>query len=285
MRFACIASIIGFGLAAPAASQSPEQRVEWNRPTAPFRIVGNIHYVGTDALGAYLVTTPKGHVLIDGAMPKSADQIAANIRRLGFRLEDVKYLTISHAHMDHAGGLARLKALTGAKLLASAGDKPELESGKIGYRRGLDFPAVKVDRLIGDGEQIRIGDTVLTAHITPGHTKGCTSWTARIEVEGKPKDAIFACSLTVAGQPLVNDPGYPGAADDFMRSFAKLKSLKADIFLSFHTSSFDLAGKRKRLAAGDAAAFVDSAELGRQIAAAEVAFVKELARQQAGGEP
>ena len=272
-------------LAAPAASQTAEQRTIWNRPTEPFRVAENLYYVGTEALGAFLIATPKGHVLIDGAMPESADQIAANIRRLGYRVEDVKYLLISHAHMDHAGGLARLKALSGARLLASAGDAPELAAGKVAYRVSFDFPPVEVDRVIADGERLRIGGTTLTAHVTPGHTKGCTSWSARIEHERRPLDVIFACSLTVAGQPLVDDAGYPEAAADFRASFEKLKRLKADVYVTFHSGFFDMEAKRKRQAAGEPNAFIDPAELSRRIAAAQQAFEKEYARQQAGGEP
>lgn len=285
MRVAFALAAVGLGLAFPASAQLGDQREAWNRPTEPFRIAGNVHYVGTEALGAFLITTPAGHVLIDGALPESADQIAANVRRLGFRVEDVKYLLISHAHLDHAGGLARLKALSGAKLLASAGDQPELESGKIAYRKSWDFPAVKVDRVIRDGERFRIGGTTMTAHLTPGHTKGCTSWSARTEHDRRPIDVMFACSLTVAGQPLAGDAGYPSAAADFRESFAKLKRLKADVYVTFHTGFFDMEEKRKRLTAGDTAAFIDPAELQRRVATAEAAFETEYARQRAGGKP
>ncbi len=176
-----IGAALALTLSTPAVPQSREDRPVWNRPLAPFTVAGNVHYVGAVELGSYLLTSPKGHVLIDGAMPESADQIAANIRRLGFRLEDVRYLLISHAHMDHAGGLSRLKQLTGAKLLASAGDKPELETGRSAYRDDLwPSPPVAVDQVIRDGERLRIGETTLTAHLTPGHTKGCTSWSTQV---------------------------------------------------------------------------------------------------------
>ena len=272
-------------LAVPAAALAQDQRAEWNRPTDPFRVAGNVYYVGTRDLGAFLIATSQGHVLIDGALPESAGQVAANIRRLGFRVEDVKYLLISHAHLDHAGGLARLKQLSGARLLASAGDRPELETGKIAYRKSWDMPPVKVDRVIRDGERLRIGDTELTAQLTPGHTKGCTSWSARVRHGKRPLNLIFACSLTVAGQPLVDDSGYPQAAADFRASFAKLKRLKADVFVTFHTGFFDMEEKRRRLAAGEADAFIDPGELARRVATAEASFEKELARQQAGGQP
>lgn len=263
-----------------AVPQSREQRPLWNKPIAPFRIVGNIHYVGTEQLGAYLITGSGGHILIDGAMPESAAQIAGNVRRLGFRVEDIEILLINHAHMDHAGGLAELKRLTGARLLASQGDRPELESGRIAYRdESWPFPGVKVDGLLRDGQQVRVGDTVLTTVATPGHTRGCTSWSMRVREGRRPLDVLFACSLSVAGQPLVGDGRYPAAAADFRRTYAKLRRMRTDVFLNYHGDFFDLSAKRARLAAGDPLAFVDRTELSSQLDRAEKAFAVELAAQ------
>jgi metallo-beta-lactamase class B len=274
---------------AASAQLDPEfaqQRAEWNQPFEPFRIAGNVHYVGTRGLASYLIADPAGHILIDGGMEESAAQIAANIRKLGFRVGDVKILLINHAHWDHSGGLADLKRLSGARLLASAADKPELESGRSAYRTDLAPAApVAVDRLIRDGEVIRLGATRLTTHLTPGHTKGCTSWTLRTEEAGRPLDILFACSFTVAGQPLTNDPGYPNAAADFRATYARLKALKADIYLNYHPSQFDMEGKRRRQQAGEPLAFVDPAELPRQIAQAERAFETELQRQRTAAAP
>ncbi|HEY6916472.1 MAG TPA: subclass B3 metallo-beta-lactamase, partial [Allosphingosinicella sp.] len=172
--------------------------------------------------------------------------------------------------------------LSGAKLVASAADKPDLESGRVSYRPDMPpAPPVRVDRVVGEGGRVRIGDTELTAHMTPGHTRGCTSWSLRTLENGRPLDVLFACSLTVAGQPLVGDKLYPGAAADFRKTFAKLRKMKADIFLNFHPGFFDLEEKRQRLARGDMAAFIDPGELQRQVAWAEKAFEAELARQQA----
>lgn len=275
-------------LSAPALAQDQsfaEQRAAWNKPVAPFRIADNVYYVGTSELSAFLVTDPKGHILIDAAMEESADQIAANIRALGFRVEDIGILLVNHAHWDHSGGLAALKMASGARLLASAADKPDLESGTVSYRDDLaPAPAVKVDQVLNDGDRVAIGDAMLVTHLTPGHTKGCTSLSMRTQSAGKPVDILFTCSLTVAGQPLVRDSRYPNAAQDFRNTFAKLKAMKADIFLNFHPGFFDMEGKRQRLLKGDIAAFIDPAELQRQVASAEKAFDKELARQQAEAE-
>lgn len=267
------------GLALPAAAQDTDWvqvRKEWNQPVAPFRIIGNVYYVGVAGVSAFLIATPKGHILIDGAMEESAARIAANIQTLGFKLRDVKIMLINHAHWDHTGGLAELKRLTGARLLASAGDTPGIEAGMLDYRPDVGHaPPVKVDGAIGDGTPIKLGGTTLVTHLTPGHTKGCTSWTMRVDG----LDVLFACSISVADQPLVPGKGYDAAVSDFRATFAKLKGMRADVFLNFHPMAFGMDAKRKKLAAGDARAFVDPGELRRRVDAAEAAFEAELKKQ------
>lgn len=267
---------------APATAQADPTRIAWNRPAEPFRILGNLHYVGTAGLSAFLLTGPEGHVLIDAALPESAGQIAANIRKLGFRLEDVKIILENHAHYDHVGGLAELKRLTGATLVASAADRPDLEAGRTIGRADLEgFPAVKVDRVVRDGERVTLGPIALTALLTPGHTKGATTWLADVDGER----VAFVSSLSVAGQRLVGNRDYPAAARDFAATFVRLRRTKADIFLNYHAEGFDLEAKRRALAAGKADAFVDPGELARRVAASEQAFAKELAEQKAGRRP
>ena len=154
------------------------QRIEWNEPVAPFHIIGNVYYVGTAQLGSYLIVTPAGDVLIDGALPESAAQIERNVAALGFRMQDVKFLLNTHAHYDHSGGLPELKRASGALMVASAGDAPNLRSGLTdSFGAGWDqrVPGVRVDRIINEGEQLTIGGSVLRAHIMPGHTRGCTT--------------------------------------------------------------------------------------------------------------
>jgi metallo-beta-lactamase class B len=271
-----LASAVGVLFA--SAGHAQDHPASWSRPAEPFRILGNIHYVGTEGLSAFLITGPNGHVLIDGGLPSSAPMIAANITKLGFKPGDVKQLLINHSHYDHAGGLAELKRLTGAQMVASAGDKPDLEAGKTVGREDLEgFPAVKVDRVIADGDQVRVGPVVLTAMLTPGHTTGATSWTT--VAEGK--RVIFTSSVTVAGQKLVNNARYPGAVADFRRTFARLRATPADVFLNFHSEGFGLPAKRARQLAGAADAFVDPGELARRTDAAQAAFETELAQQTA----
>ncbi len=272
------------GLSSPAMAQATDWakvRADWNRPVPPFRILGNVHYVGTAGVSAYLITSPQGHILIDGGMPESAPLIAANIETLGFRLSDVKILLVNHAHWDHQGGLAELKRRTGARLLASVADTPALEAGKSDYRPDITIaaPPVRVDGPLKDGEEIRLGTNTLVAHLTPGHTKGCTSFTMHVASGGDSLTVLFACSLSVADQPLTSGHGYDAAPADFRATFAKLRATQADVFLSFHAEQFDLAAKRAKLAAGDPEAFVDPAELGRRIDAAQKAFEADLKAQ------
>lgn len=255
----------------------------WNEPYEPFTVIGNIHYVGTAGVSSFLITTPDGHFLLDGVLPQSVPQIAANVRALGYDIRDVRYLLNSHAHFDHAGGLAGLQRLSGAEMVASAADKPVLEAGDIGYgpSRGMRFPPVRVDRVIGDGESLTLGGVTLTAHLTPGHTEGCTSWSTEVTgADGARHTAFFHCSATVAGQSLAPE-SYPGMVEAFRATFARVRGMRADVFLANHENFFDLDARRARLRAGDANAFVDPEALSAFNAELEAAFEAELARQQA----
>jgi len=257
--------------------------MKWNEPLAPFNVIGNIYYVGTVEVGAYLVTSPKGHILIDGVLPQTAPQIIANIHALGFDIRDVKFLLNSHAHFDHAGGLAGLQRASGAAMVASAGDRATLEAGEIAYgpSAGMHFPPVGVDRVIGDGETVEVGGVTMVAHMTPGHTAGCTSWSLKVaDADGAPHTAFIHCSATVAGQSLVPE-SYPGMVADYRATFARVRKFDADVFLANHAGFFGLEAKRARRLAGDVDAFVDTGALQRFNAALEKAFEKELARQQA----
>lgn len=257
---------------APAQDYPPS----WSSPTPPLRIAHNVYYVGTEGLSAYLITSDEGHILIDVGLPGNAGFVASNITALGFHLKDVRYLLINHAHFDHSGGLAAMKRMTGAQLWSSEGDRGALEAGATPGRLELPgFPPVKVDHVVADGETLRLGDAALAAMVTPGHTKGCTSW----RMQAGSHKIIFACSLTVAGQNLVTDPCYPNAAEDFSNSFARMRALQADIYVNFHTDQFDFAAKRARLLAGDVEAFVNPSELAQRIKTLELGFERERARQ------
>lgn len=260
--------------------------MRWNERLAPFTIIDNMHYVGTYGLGVFLVTTPDGHVLIDGALAQSVPQILENIRALGFDPADVKYLLNTHGHYDHAAGLAGLKRASGAAMVSSVADKPYLEAGRVdhGPTRDAPFPPVRVDRTVGDGDTITLGGTTLTAHLTPGHSPGCTSWSLMArDSSGAPRKVFLHCSASLGGQSLV-PPAYPGMADNYRASFAKVRGMQADVFLANHDIFFDLHAKRARQLAGERDAFVDPSELQRFNTAMEQGFLSALAKQQAAAE-
>ena len=256
----------------------------WSAPHAPYQITDNIYAVGTEGIGVYLITTPKGHILLDASTEQGAAVVEANIKTLGFKLTDIKYLIENHAHSDHVGGMAKLKAATKAKLIASKADRYALETGKLdGETLGWDdkFPPVMVDRAVNDGEKISLGGVSLRALLTPGHTKGCTSWLTESEDKGVKRRVIFACSLTVADNRLINNKVYPTIVDDFRSTFARLKNVKADILLVGHPGFANLEEKRIAKEKGKADAFVDPQLLQTFVVKAEAAFEEELKKQQA----
>jgi len=254
----------------------------WNQPVEPFRIIGNIYYVGASDITSFLIVTRAGDILIDGGFVETAPQIEANIRKLGFRLSDVKILLSSHAHYDHAGGLAELKRATGATFYASADDAPVLESGGRVESTGA-FPPVKPDRLLHDGSGVMIGGMALTAHVTAGHTKGCTTWTTMVNDGGKPYHVVFVCSTSVLpGIKLLNNQNYPTIASDYENTFRVLHSLPCDVFLASHGSFFDLTDKRKELLRGGKRnPFIDPEGYRAYVERSEAVFRAELRRQQA----
>ena len=264
--FAVIASEAVFG------QQNDAERRAWNVPFAPFHVIGNIHYVGATGVSAFLIVTPEGSLLLDGGLPETAAQIVRNIEAQGFHLKDVKYLLNSHAHFDHAGGLAELKRLSGAQMVASAADAPALRAGS------LDMPAIVVDRVVTDGDTVRLGKATLTAHITPGHTKGCTTWTMTTTDGGKDYRVMFYCSTSVVDR-LVGNVGYPEIVADYERTFARFRTLQADVFLSNHPGFFRMEQKRKQMAPGGPNPFVDPGELQRFAATSEQQFRETLARE------
>jgi metallo-beta-lactamase class B len=233
--------------ATPAMAQA-----NWNRPAEPFHVIDNVWYVGTDGLSAFLFTTPEGHILLDGATPEGAPIIEANIAKLGFKLSDVKILLNSHAHFDHSGGLAKLKQDTGAQLAAMEGDVSALEGGfYLGSEdvKSMNAPPVKVDRVLKDGDRVKLGDFTLTAHLTPGHSRGCTSWGARLSDQGKWYEALVFCSATVAANRITPPLQYEGIVEDYRKTFTKTKAMKVDIPLAPHPEFFQLREKAAKAAA------------------------------------
>ncbi|MEQ8179088.1 MAG: subclass B3 metallo-beta-lactamase [Amphiplicatus sp.] len=275
----------------PAALTAPspwaKANPDWVEPYAPFQVIGGIHYVGTAGLGVYLITSDNGHILLDGGMPETAPMIAENVEALGFRLEDVKILINSHAHFDHSGGLAALKLMTGAKLIASEGDRSALEGGfYLGAENNPEYgaPPVGVDKIVADGETVTLGATTMKANLTPGHTRGCTSWSMTVEEAEKQYEVLFFCSASVAGNRLadpVKGPQYEGIIEDYARTFEKAREMRPDVLLAGHPSFFAMEEKRARQIAGDPLAFVDPKAFPALIERQAADFEKQLAEQQA----
>jgi metallo-beta-lactamase class B len=275
-----LALVLAFG-----ESLSAQANPEWTEPFPPFRIAGNLDYVGSKGLASYLITTPEGNILINSDLEANVPMISASIEKLGFHFADTKILLISHAHWDHDAGSAMIMQRTGAKYMVMDADVSVVESGgKTDFQYGntassLYRPA-KVDRVLHDGDEVVLGDTVLVAHLTPGHTKGCTTWTMKVTDGGKTYNVVIVGSPNVnPGYNLVSNPAYPQIAEDYERMWRVLKSLPCDIFLGAHGGYFGLDEKYPLRKEGGANPFVDPDGYKRFIAQKEEEFRTELARQ------
>ncbi|HWI87326.1 MAG TPA: subclass B3 metallo-beta-lactamase [Sphingomonas sp.] len=268
-------------LTAPASADWPSS---WHEPTAPFHVVGNIYYVGSKGLASYLITSPEGAILLDGTLAENVPAIERNIASLGFTIRDVKILLNTHAHFDHAAGLARLKADSEARLFASAGDKPILESGHLKVENSNDLPdfaPVRVDRTLRDNEVVRLGPIVMRAILTPGHTPGCTSWTTIVRDHGRSLRVVFPCSITTAGNRLIGNMGYRGIVADYRRSFARLGALHADVVLTAHPEIADVQGRAARRRDDGPDAYIAPKSLHEIVAAAQRDFERDLLKEKA----
>lgn len=254
-----------------------------NVAVEPLRVIGNVYYVGASDVTAFLVTTPRGHILIDAGYAETAPQIKANVARLGFKVEDIKILLTTQAHFDHAGGFAEIKRASGARLLASPGDAALMAAGGKGdfaFGDELFYEPVKTDKLIADGEKITLGGTTLRAVFTPGHTKGCTAFMMTVKENGKSYEVVFFGSTSAPGYKLAANDKYPNIVADYERTFRVSKSLKPDVFLASHGQFFDLAGKSERARKGSAPnPFIDPESYRAYLANSEKAFREQLAKE------
>jgi metallo-beta-lactamase class B len=256
---------------------------EWSQPFEPRKIVGNIYYVGTNLISAFLIVTPAGNILLDTGHVQMLSQVTANIEQLGFKAKDVKLLLNSHAHFDHCGGFAEFKRKTGATIVASKLDGELMMHGGRGdfvHGDDLAFEPIKPDQIISDGERVELGGVSLTAHLTPGHTKGCTSWSMQVHENGKSYDVLFVCGLTVSPFKLTNNDRYPNIVEDERNTLRKLRGMHADVMLAPHGFYFDLAGKAARQKEGAPNPFVDPGELGRHLTEMEKDFEQALQAQE-----
>jgi metallo-beta-lactamase class B len=269
-------------------SASALSNPDWTSPFPPFHIAGNLYYVGSRDLAAFLITTPEGNILINSNLESSFPQIQRSVEQLGFRFRDTRILLISHAHFDHCAGSAQLKKLTGARYMVMDADVPVVESGgrsdfQYGRSKDMWFPATKVDRILHDGDEVRLGGSVLVAHKTAGHTKGCTTWTLKVTDKGKTYDAVIVGSPNVnPGYRLVKNARYPHIAADYEQSFRAWQAMPCDLFLGAHGGYFGMLEKVGRLNDGGANPFVDPAGYHSYITEREQAFRAELAKQQGG---
>jgi metallo-beta-lactamase class B len=264
--------------------QADQVSRSWNQPVKPYRVIGNIYYVGASEVTSFLIVTPKGHILLDSGFFETVPQIKQNVAQLGFRLVDIKIVINSHAHFDHAGGLALLKELTGARLMASQADAELLARGGRGdfhFGDRLSYPPVKADGILNDGDMIELGGVTMIAHLTPGHTKGCTTWTMKVKEGLQQYDVVFVGSTTVPGYKLIDNPQYPTIATDYELTFRVLKSLPCDVFLAAHGSFYSMLKKKTFLAQSKKRnPFLDPRGYQSFIRQTEKAF-RELLRRQA----
>ena len=269
-------------LALPLTAQIP---AGWTAPFPSFRIAGNLYYVGSQDLAAYLIVTPRGNILINSNLETSPPQIRKAIESLGFKFGDTKILLISHAHYDHCAGSAAIKRMTGAKYEVMVQDVPVVQAGghndfHYSTNKSMWFPPAKVDRILHDGDTVSLGGTTLTAHLTAGHTKGTTTWTLDEQENGRTLHVVIVGSPNVnPGYKLVNNKTYPQIADDYRHEFEVLKKLPCDIFLGAHGGYFGLAEKYPRFKNGDKSAFIDPSGYKAYIADREQAFQAELTKQ------
>ena len=282
MRKITVALVV-LSIATLASADNPRA---WTQPIKPFRIAQDIYYVGSKGLSAYLIASRDGAILIDGPLEQNAALIERNIESVGVPLHSVKWIVSDHAHNDHIGAVARIKKDTGARFAASAGDQAALERGvprgDTDYDpAGFHFPPITVDRVIQDGESLTVGDAVLTAHLTPGHTPGATSWSTTVADGNRHLRVLFLCSITVAGNILAGNRAYPGIVADYEATFAKLSAMKADIVLPSHPEMADVLGRAARVRAGERRAFIDPAFLAKFVARSKADF--ESALSKAGG--
>ncbi|MHC4055373.1 BJP family subclass B3 metallo-beta-lactamase [Bradyrhizobium sp. 25ACV] len=257
---------------------------KWTAPFEPFQLIGNIYYVGTEGIAVYVIKTSQGLILMDTAMPQSTGTIKDSITKLGFKVADIKIVLNSHAHIDHTGGFAEIKKETGAQLVAGERDKPLLEGGYYpGDEKNEDlaFPPVKVDRVVKEGDKVTLGDTTLTAHATPGHSPGCTSWEMTVKDGDQSREVLFFCSGTVALNRLVGQPTYPGILDDYRATYAKVKAMKVDVLLGPHPEVYGMQAKRAQMKDGVPNPFVKPGELATYATGLSEDFDKQLAKQTA----
>ena len=271
--------IAAAGVSPLVGSAQPQVlQVDWNAPFPPHRVIDNVYYVGTEQLATYLITTPDGQILINSDFESTVPLLQQNVAALGFEFDDIEIVLGSHAHPDHMQGDALVKELTGAQVMAMAEDVPALRAMRPG---GKEHP---IDRVLNDGDEVTLGGTTLTAYLTPGHTKGCTSWALKVEEGGQTYDALIVCGF-VATAALVDNLDYPEIAAEMAATLAKARTLPVDVFLAAHTNQFGLVEKHAKLATrgpNDANPYIDRPGYLAYVDMQEQRFHEMLTAQRAG---
>ena len=281
-QFATAVTVLLLATSAHAQSMTDSIRKSWSKPLEPFHVIGNIHYVGATGISSHIITTSEGLILVDTGTTLMGPQILENLGKLGHKPTDIRYIISSHAHWDHVEGHAEMKRLTGAEIVALGEDAASIASGVDTSALGGDgWTPVTVDRVIGDGETLALGDTTLTAHLTAGHTKGCTTWTTTVEEDGATYNVVFIGGTSInAGVKLLNNERHSTIAEDYARTFAKLKSLKVDVFLAQHPSMYGMEAKRQtRIAGTRKNPFINPKEYVGFVAEEEAKFRRQLQRE------
>jgi len=287
MKRILLRTALASALSLLAGLAGAQDNADWTRPFPPFRIVGNIYWVGSYDLSTYLITTPQGNILINTGVGDTAQQIKKSVEQLGFKMSDTKILTATHGHYDHVAGMAELKRMTGARLVISEPDKPLLETGgkadfRFGSTPGAQFEPVKVDGTFKDGESISLGGTTLVAHLHAGHTKGATSFTTTVQDGGKSYRVIIANMGSInPGVKVTGMPGYPGIGQDYARTFLAQKDMKIDVWLASHAAQFRLHEKYKPGDPYNPDRFVDPKGFLDSVQRLEKTYLDQLAKEQA----
>ncbi len=278
--------LVSLSLIAAAALAAPPPVREDNKPFPPYKIVGNVYYVGTNDITSYLITTPAGHIIVNSGYEETVPIIRDSVTKLGFKITDVRFLLNGQAHLDHVAGQAALKELTGAQVVAMEEDAGVIETGGKGDFRweGIySYPPVHVSRRIHDGDEVRLGGVTLVAHLTPGHTRGCTTWTLQTQEAGKRYDVVIVGGTSInPGVRLLHNPKYSQIADDYARTWRVLRALKCDVFLGAHGNYYGMIEKYKRMKAGAKEnPFIDPAGYQDHINRMEKIYLDQLQRERA----
>lgn len=284
LRREWLSVLAGAAFAGPEAGAKYAPAVsEWNRAVEPFRIAGDLYYVGASGVSAFLLVASEGNVLIDTGFRETVPLVEAGVRKLGFRMESIRLLLASHAHYDHVAGLAEVKRRTRARFLANPKDMEAFRRGGRGdFALGDKYPfePVEPDGAIEEGKALVVGKSGLTAHFMPGHTKGNTTYTLQVEEGGRLHRVVIAASLSAPGYRLAGNAAYPEIVRDYETSFRKMRALPCDIFLSGHGWDFGLEEKSKaRLAGGKANPFVKAGECAAYADRMEAALRKQVVEQ------